>query len=105
METVFQQGFLRGQSARYDAPELAAGGEFDLVVAVSSWDKRSIEITKAKSLRGEYGILVLFDSKDDLGLRRAHDAALMKFMQSCCRKVKGVCGHSTDLDAIWGQIQ
>lgn len=101
---VFQQGYIRGVSQRHTSATAAVDGSYDFACLVSSWDKRCVSVTDAKGFTSKYGALLLFDGKDDLGLREKHDPLLRAFANTTCSQWKPITGDSADLESVWGKL-
>ena len=94
--THFRQGYLSGWSHRADRPEDLLNGDYDLLVLASSWDRRCMCIAQASNLRAARGILFLFFTRDDLGLRDQHDRALQAFAANQCAECSWVGACSSE---------
>lgn len=105
MKTKYRQGFVDGTSeCATSVPELL-NGRFDFMFCVSSWDRRCLSITESIELSAQSGCLVLFDVKDDSGLRDKHDAALRAFCAAKCDKHEIIQGDSADTKGLWRAIE
>jgi hypothetical protein len=103
--TVFCEGFLRGESRKTGDPSKWIEGEFDVGFFSSSWDRRSICITSAGDLSCETSILLLFDQRDDQGLRDSHDSMLGDYLRRHSAALIEITGKSVDTGSIWARIQ
>ena len=99
-----RQGFLEGSSSSNDSPELLAHGSFDFLLLASSWDKRCLCVTKSRDLRATHGALLLFDTRDDLGLRDDHDPRLTHFLRETVDSPSVIHGDSTDTATVWSRL-
>ncbi len=99
--TDFRAGFLRGTSLSTKAEGDFWSGQYDLLVVASSWDSRCTAITKCRDLRADFAVLLLYDAKDDQGLRNRHDRELGKYLNRIARDLTVVRGQATDVHATW----
>lgn len=104
MKTTFQYSFLRGESQLTKRGSIAASGNYDVMLLVSSWDKRSICVTQGENLFSEYGQLVLFKTRDKQGLRDEHDKLLADFVHRQSIQYQQIEGDSVELKSIWQQL-
>jgi len=78
--------------------------DYDVLILTSSWDGRSTTLTKSKIDRVSNVILMLFDDKDDNGIRDKNDEFLIKYAESISDKQYVINGLSTDVDCIWKKL-
>lgn len=97
-------GFISGRATSATSPASLYAGEYDLAVVVSSWDKRSVCISEARTLKAQMGLLILFSLRDSQGLRDEHDSVLKSFINGACAEVQIIEGNSIALQEIWGQL-
>lgn len=97
-------GFISGRATSSNNPASLYRGEYDLVVVVSSWDKRSICISEALNLKAHLGLLMLFSLRDSHGLRDKHDSILKSFIDTACEEAQFIEGNSIALQEIWEQL-
>jgi hypothetical protein len=103
--TEFRRGAIAGISYRSKELDSIAQGAFDAIVLASSWDARSICITKAKNIRTQMGLVMFFQARDSKGLRDRHDSIIREFLNGSSESVKAVSGPSCDVTSIWRQIE
>jgi hypothetical protein len=103
MKTVFRQAYLIGESNRSDHQGVL-NGQYDLMILSSSWDGRSICITSENDVRAKHSILLLFDFRDNSGLRDKHDKMLIDYCNKKSEFTNPIRGHSIDIENIWSQI-
>lgn len=72
---------------------------YDVVVVASSWDPRCLNLTNSHLRNFAYGILFLFDDKDEMGYRTKHDAALKSWMSRVSTNCSIIGGCSTDVSS------
>jgi hypothetical protein len=101
----FRQGFLSGESYQANDPATLLQGEFDLVVLSSSWDRRSVCVAQAKTFYAEHGILLLFSTRDDRGLRESHDRILTDYLNDSCSERHVISGDSADYRRMWPEFE
>jgi hypothetical protein len=100
----FREAYLKGQSRRFESlPQFVEN--YDLLLTASSWDARCLCLSKANDFRATFALSVFPTSRDNRGLREAHDAALLGFLDRQCRKVIPVEDDSRRVGAIWGRIR
>ena len=102
--TSFTHMHLRGESKASASAESAVDGNFDFVLLCSSWDKRSVCLSSSSHWRSRKTCLLLFDHRDALGLRDAHDAVILSRARESSEEVIPIRGASSDLDGLWGRI-
>jgi len=103
-ESYYRAGFL--EAVALSSPEAASlvSGDFDIVVAASSWDRRSVVLTSA-AYSANFGFLLLFTARDTRGLRDEHDRLLKEHLATRCKRVIVIEGESGDIETIWGNIE
>jgi len=102
--SAFRQGYLAGNSYQSDAPQNLIAGHFDVLVVVSSWDRRCLCITDCPDLTASTAIGVYFDVRDSSGLRDAHDKAVEQYCEMRGGLYEPIKGQSLDLPGMWGRI-
>jgi hypothetical protein len=102
--TEFRDGFLRGVSTAGSSPADLLRDRVDLMIAFSSWDSRSVAVTAADVLTAEESVLVLFDVRDQQGLRDSHDRQLEEYLTRQARVTRILRGNSTELADVWSQL-
>lgn len=102
--TVFRNGFLSGSSFTSHSAQELYTGDYDLMILVSSWDKRSVSITESSSLRATNGALILFNNRDSEGMRDKHDPILKTFIDDRCDNSTVITGDSLDVENVWSSI-
>lgn len=102
--TVFSDAFLSGTSTSSRQPSELLRDGFDVMILVSSWDSRSIAVTAADGLTADESILVLFDVRDQQGLRDKHDVELGAFAARQSQTMTVLKGSSTDLAGLWPRL-
>lgn len=76
--SVFDVAHFRALEETNDTPKLSLDG--DLLLLTSSWEKRCLEITRAKHGRYSRGAMIGFAELGVSGLRPEHDEALQTFL-------------------------
>ena len=104
LSSTHSDGFISGVSYTGNLIEEMYCDTYDVMVLVSSWDRRSICITGATQLKATKGILVLFDDRDQQGLRDNHDQKLLHYCEFSTIQNEIVVGRSTEVEQIWGKI-
>jgi hypothetical protein len=99
--TTFTAGYLTGSSSISTDLDCLVAGKYDVAILVPSWDKRSLCLTRTKGLRAESAIVILFDGKDEFGLRDAHDPIVLEFAEKQFAIVRQVTGSSLHLQGLW----
>jgi hypothetical protein len=94
-------GYLTGSSSISTDLDALVAGQYDVAILVPSWDKRSLCLTKTTRLRADSAIVIVFDGKDEFGLRDAHDPILLEFAHKQFPIVRIVSGTSLNLHALW----
>ena len=102
--TTFRQGYLEGKSTSGNCVRSLIRGIYDLAIFTSSWDSRCICICDACEAQSRYGLLILFEGRDSVGLREKHDKRLIEYAASKCGNVEYVKGFSVDVEGTWKQI-
>lgn len=105
VRTKFRKAFIHGVSKRSDNVEELTGDDVDVVIVTSSWDARSISITKSRKMSAKLGIGIFFDTKDKRGLRDRHDPVLLNFLGKVSVRQVLVTGESCDVSVTWTKIQ
>lgn len=77
---------------------------YDVVVLTSSWDERCTALIDSGIDKVPVCVLMLFDEKDDLGVRDANDASLINYAKEISDKQYVIKGGSTEVDHIWRQF-
>ncbi len=103
MGVKHRDGFIEASSSLLDSPSQLEG-EYDVLVAASSWDQRCLCITHCRNVKAEHGIVVLFDHRDSLGLRDSHDAQLERFCDRACETKHVVRGSSVQVAEMWDSL-
>lgn len=103
-QTIFSSGNLRGESFDSDDVTALYTTPYDVAILVSSWDKRSVCITEARHFRTARCIVLLFTTRDQLGLRDRHDEMILSFAQAHADEVKRIKTDSLKLDHTWTRI-
>lgn len=101
----FRGGGISGKSFQSNAAEDIWTGEFDLVFGCSSWDHRSLEVTKCSGIRGRAGALLVFEDKDPYGWRNTQDPLLRAYFESHCDSYEEVIGRSSDIQGLWRALR
>lgn len=104
METKHRQGFLSGYSRKAIRPNELIGGQYDLALLSSSWDKRCLCVTGANNLWATNCGLLLFEMRDNLGLRDKHDKALKVFGDRISSSCRVFSGSSSRIRILWNQL-
>ena len=105
MSSEFVSNYLHGESFLGESAKDLIEGEFDVVVMTSSWDRRCASLTSCDSIKAKYSLLLLFDTRDNLGLRDKHDLHLKTYLNLICSEnPKLVKGRSEDVEVMWGNI-
>lgn len=103
MNTYYRQGYIEGKSERITT-YASLKESYDLILVASSWDSRSISITEARDVRAELSIVLLFDTRDEEGLRDRHDISLQSYCRDVSKDVVLVSGQSTNVEDIWTKL-
>lgn len=102
--TTFRQAHLEGTSKRSTDLASLANGDYDLALVCSSWDARCLAVTAVQEMRTKRVVILLFDARDDQGLRDSHDPKLTAFAEKIASKITVIRGESTDLRSVWNQL-
>lgn len=100
----YRESFLDGTSTMNESPSSLIDGHFDFALISSSWDKRCKCITDAKNFRASHGALLLFETRDELGLRENHDRILREFVERQISMPFIIEGESTDTSTMWQKV-
>jgi hypothetical protein len=105
MGNEFQLGHLlaRSQYAGSDSSELDLR-DYDVLVLGSSWDSRSVWLSKQVNIRSSIGVLITYLQEDPFGRQRRHNIILLDFLQLTCTKVYQICVDSHDIVKMWQQL-
>src|SRR5438105_854871 len=103
MISEFRQSFISGESHLIEPRDLT--GQFDVFIAASSWDLRSVCVTQAPQLCMEHAILMLFETRDTKGLRDRHDDMLRNYCASRSRQVHTLLGRSVEVEEMWEKLR
>jgi hypothetical protein len=101
---TYSAGYLRGKSFYSSNLDDIATGTYDLAILVPSWDRRSVCITRATNFRAKLGIVVVFDDRDDKGMRDAHDPLVLGFAGRACETVSILRGSTASLEQLWSDV-
>ena len=101
MGAFHTNSFLKGASQNFANINEAVRGDYDLLIAATSWDSRCLSLTQASHLKAHFGINVIFDMKDDIGLRGKHDRQVTGYLRSQSTEFSQVTGKSTDISELW----
>lgn len=104
MTSRFSMGFLSGNSRTSSDPGDLISGHYDVMILVSSWDRRCMCVTEIESLRASKGIVILFDQRDSGGLRDAHDRRLLEYARRQSDRLETVRGQSVNVTKLWHDI-
>ncbi|WP_283435633.1 hypothetical protein [Neorhodopirellula lusitana] len=104
MSFNFRRSFLGATACKSTNLEDVYTGKYDLLVASSSWDRRCAVIAQSNRIESEAGLLLLFEKRDSLGLRDAHDAKLEDHLSSICEGLVTARYDSRDLESTWDFI-
>ena len=106
MGSKHKHGHIAATSCSSNNVSELCDGSFDLAVFTSSWDRRCVSVCNASALQYQYGILVLFDTRDKSGLRDTHDPKLLEYLNNRkARKIFQIRGRSLDVDTIWKSLR
>lgn len=100
-ERRFSAAGLVATSQSGEVPSDLWTGDYDLLICVSGWDKRSVAIIDATRLRAREALLVFFDELDAEGLRTRHDALLTAYATSVSSEFSVQRGKATDVKLVW----
>ena len=100
----FSECYVKGQSFCSRNIQELLYEHYDLLILVSSWDKRCCCITKTPDVSAMKGILVLFSTRDQGGLRDMHDRQLHDFGKKYCKDLQSIHTDSLDLKNTWRKI-
>lgn len=78
--------------------------EYDVVVLCSSWDSRCLNIAQSSIRKIPYGVVFLFDDKDDQGSRESNDAEILLWLKNSVDTFDEIHGHSTDVDTNFFEL-
>lgn len=78
--------------------------KYDMAIITSSWDPRCLNITELNLSNFPTSILILFDDKDENGLREKHDRRLEEYLSERSEEIIKIGGLSTDVDNIFIKI-
>lgn len=77
---------------------------FDVVIAASSWDRRSIAIVDAAHVSAEVALLLLFSDRDPYGFRDKHDVELQRYLEKTCKTIVQIEGSSCSVLGLWEKL-
>jgi len=103
-QTRFASGSLRAVSSWADSPTTLYSGSFDLALLVSSWDTRSICVTKSEAFRSGHTTILFFEKRDPYGLRDQHDQKLQEFARQASQSVQPIHCNSLSLEPTWKEL-
>lgn len=101
--SVFRQGAIEcssGVTSDFVPPR----GEFDLVVATSSWDERALVITTTP-VEADTVVLMTFENRGHSGRRDKHDVAILDWARVNARVLERVHGSSEDIRSMWRDLR
>lgn len=107
MELV-SENLMRGiRASSYSSENISEieFGSYDVLILTSSWDNRCTALTAAAIDHAKACILLLFDDKDDGGVRDKNDEILIKYAKSISECQYFIRGLSTDVDVVWGKLR
>lgn len=104
MKTKFRHSWLEGQSERHASGKFPAG-KFDLLITASSWDSRCLALTEENGVSAGTAILLLFDSRDNIGLRDQHDPKLADYCARVSKTTHTVSGSSSNIEELWERVE
>jgi hypothetical protein len=99
--TSFRQSFLEGKSYSIDDPAALAAGRYDVMILASSWDSRCLCVTSGSDLHAGLGHVLLFDVRDEQGLRDSHDPKVIDFAKRHSERTETSTIPSTKIDHWW----
>jgi hypothetical protein len=78
--------------------------DYDVLILTSSWDNRCKILTNSTLKKIPVCICLVFDDKDNDGIRDENDIILLKYAESISNKCYTVSGLSTDVDKVWNEL-
>ena len=98
---------MRGiHAASYSSEEAStiAFSDYDLIILTSSWDNRCITLTDSHIESVSSVILLLFDDKDEAGVRSKNDTILKDYSKSISNNQYVIRGNSTSVNSVWNEL-
>jgi hypothetical protein len=95
--TSFCNNGIQAESHCFNDVSCFVFNKYDVVIIASSWDPRCLNVTTSNIKAVPYGILFIFDDKDEGGFRNNHDDLLKTWMAQKTANYETIGGSSTDV--------
>lgn len=95
--SVFRNNGILGESINSDCLADCISDNYDAIILASSWDPRCLNVTSLDLLKFSFGVVFIFDDRDDFGYRDNNDAELLEWSNVHISELNIINGKSTEV--------